>query len=243
MFKNRGKSSYLEGMTTEELSKLKTEMDDAKKAMDDEKDATKKAELEKKYNTAKDAYDNAKLESEIKDSSKSKEKDAASTKDMPDKAASSKASMPSSVGSENTVSMGAVPANEVQKPLNGKPSVKDGMSQLKPASVKDEGADPMMKNKVPGMASGYNAQKEQAYDTLNNIGGGNSAILDQQTAMVNNLKSIEPILNTAQNFLDKFENSSISKMFSGGLGNIPGMSLFTGGSGGSKTSPAPVSSE
>lgn len=246
MFKNGGKSSYLEGMTTEELSKLKTEMDDAKKAMDNEKDATKKAELEIKYNTAKNAYDNAKLENEIKETSKPNEKDAASTKDMPsmpDKPATSTPSMPSSVGSENTVSMGAVPANEVQKPLNGKPSVKDGMSQLKPASVKDEVVDPMMKNKVPGMATGYNAQKEQAYDTLNNIGGGNNAALEQQTAMVNNLKSIEPILNTAQNFLDKFENSSISKMFSGGLGNIPGMSLLTGGSGGSKTSPAPVSSE
>ena len=41
-------------------------------------------------------------------------------------------------------------------------------------------------------------------------------------------------------FLDKFENSSISKMFSGS-GGFPGMSLLTGG-GGSKTSPAPVGS-
>jgi hypothetical protein len=51
--------------------------------------------------------------------------------------------------------------------------------------------------------------------------------------MINNLKSIEPILNTAEKFLDKFENSSISKMFQNMGGSIPGMSLLTGGGGNS----------
>jgi hypothetical protein len=96
----------------------------------------------------------------------------------------------------------------------------------------------MMQIKVPGMATGYNAQKEQAYNTLASVGGGGGEMLSQQTEMINNLKSIEPILTTAQNFLDKFENSSISKMFSGG-GGFPGMSLLTGG-GANKASPAPV---
>jgi hypothetical protein len=62
-------------------------------------------------------------------------------------------------------------------------------------------------------------------------------MVNQQTEMINNLKSIEPILNTAQNFLDKFENSSISKMFSGS-GGFPGMSLLTGGGAASKAAPA-----
>jgi hypothetical protein len=130
--------------------------------------------------------------------------------------------------------MGAQPANTVKPPFvpkNG--AVKDGMSQLSPASV-----NPMAQMKEPGMASGSNAQKEQAYDMMASVGGG-SDTLTQQTEMINNLKSIEPILNTAQNFLDKFENSSISKMFSSG-GGFPGMSLLTGGAGGNKTSPAPV---
>jgi hypothetical protein len=89
-------------------------------------------------------------------------------------------------------------------------------------------------------ATGSNAQKEQALSVLSNM-GGNGDMVAQQNEMINNLKSIEPILNTAQSFLDKFENSSISKMFSGS-GGFPGMSLLTGGAGGNKTSPAPVGS-
>ena len=104
-----------------------------------------------------------------------------------------------------------------------------------------------MQQVVPGMATGYNAQKEQAFDALSSLGGTSGQgqdLLAQQNAMINNLKTIEPILNTAQNFLDKFENSSISKMFSGGLSNLPGMSLLTGGgAAGAKPSPAPVSSQ
>ena len=101
-----------------------------------------------------------------------------------------------------------------------------------------ESVDPMMQNKVPGMATGYNAQKEQAYNTLASVGGGGD-MMAQQNEMINNLKSIEPILNTAQSFLDKFENSSISKMFSGS-GGFPGMSLLTGGGASNKAAPAPV---
>ena len=148
----------------------------------------------------------------------------------------------STTGSDNTIAMGTQPANDVKQPLKNKSAIKDGMSHLSPASVNAESVDPMMKIKVPGMASGYNAQKEQAYNTLASVGGGQGGdMLSQQTEMINNLKSIEPILNTAQNFLDKFENSSISKMFSGS-GGFPGMSLLTGGgaSASNKATPAAV---
>ena len=120
-------------------------------------------------------------------------------------------------------------------------NTKDGMSQLSPASLNEESVNPMAQVSASGMASGRNAQKEQAFNMLSSVGGGGQGgdTLSQQTEMINNLKSIEPILNTAQNFLDKFENSSISKMFSSG-GGFPGMSLLTGGGGGNKTSPAPV---
>jgi hypothetical protein len=141
-------------------------------------------------------------------------------------------------GSGNTIAMGPQSANTVQQPFTNKNSIKDGMSQLSPAAVNTESVNPMMQMKAPGMATGTNAQKEQAYNMLSSVGGGGDA-LAQQTEMINNLKSIEPILNTAQNFLDKFENSSISKMFSGS-GGFPGMSLLTGGAGGNKASPAPV---
>jgi hypothetical protein len=131
--------------------------------------------------------------------------------------------------------MGAQPANTVQQPLTSGKGTKDGMSQLSPAPVGGESINPMMQ-----AATGSNAQKEQALSVLSNM-GGNGDMVAQQNEMINNLKSIEPILNTAQSFLDKFENSSISKMFSGS-GGFPGMSLLTGGAGGNKTSPAPVGS-
>lgn len=250
MVRNRQNSGFIEGMTTEEIEAAKKAMDAAKKAMDDETDPTKKADLEKKYKAAQDAYNKAK-EDQDKPASMSAPKNAPTTSTMSSSSSSSSSSMaapnPTSVGSQETVSMGTTPANEVQKPLSGKSSVKDGMSQLKPAAINSENMDPMMQQVVPGMATGYNAQKEQAFNALSSLGGTGGQgqdLLAQQNAMINNLKTIEPILNTAQSFLDKFENSSISKMFSGGLSNLPGMSLLTGGgAAGAKPSPAPVSSQ
>jgi hypothetical protein len=224
MYRNRS-YSMMEGFTPTEIATLKTKMDDAKAAMDKETDDTKKAALKVTYEAAKKAYDEA-VATAAADAS------AAS-------AAASKANpTATTTGSDNTITMGTQPANTVDQPLKGKGNVKDGMSQLSPAPVGAESVDPMMQIKVPGMATGYNAQKEQAYNTLASVGGGGSEMLSQQTEMINNLKSIEPILTTAQNFLDKFENSSISKMFSGS-GGFPGMSLLTGG-GANKASPAPV---
>jgi len=213
-----------EGFTTEEISKLKALMDDAKAAMDKESDDAKKAELKKKYEEAKKNHDEAVA---------AVAKAAASATAKPAEATPA-------VTSDETVSMGAVPANTIKEPLNGGKGAgsRDGMSQLNPAPVNGETINPMTAATASGMASGRNAQKEQALSVLSNM-GGNSDMVAQQNEMINNLKSIEPILNTAQNFLDKFENSSISKMFSGS-GGFPGMSFLTGGAGGNKTSPAPV---
>jgi len=233
MFKNRGYSAMMmEGFTQEEIVKLKTKMDDAKKEMDDEKDDTKKAALKVTYEAAKKTHDEAVATAEATESAaKSAE---ASKATMGTSATSTNTT---TTGSDNTIAMGAQPANTVKQPFTTKSSVKDGMSQLSPATVGTESGNPMMQMKAPGMATGNNAQKEQAYNMLASVGGGDA--LTQQTEMINNLKSIEPILNTAQNFLDKFENSSISKMFSGS-GGFPGMSLLTGAVGGNKASPAPV---
>jgi hypothetical protein len=231
MFKNRGYNMMMmEGFTTEEITKLKALMDDAKAAMDKaamdkETDDAKKAELKTKYEEAKKTHDDAvaKVASDAAAAVASK-----STETKPPAA---------TVNSSETFAMGAVPANSMEKPLNNSgANVKDGMSQLRPAPVSGESINPMMQ----AAASGSNAQKEQALSVLSNM-GGNGDMVAQQNEMINNLKSIEPILNTAQNFLDKFENSSISKMFSGS-GGFPGMSLLTGGAGGNKTSPAPVGS-
>jgi len=229
MYRNRSYSMMMEGFTQEEIVTLKTKMDDAKSAMDKETDDTKKAALKVTYEAAKKTYDEA-VATAAADAAAAKSTESAKPTDAKPTA--------TTTGSDNTIAMGTQPANSVNQPLKGKGNVKDGMSQLSPAPVGAESVDPMMQIKVPGMATGYNAQKEQAYNTLASVGGGGE-MLSQQTEMINNLKSIEPILTTAQNFLDKFENSSISKMFSGS-GGFPGMSLLTGGGGANKASPAPV---
>ena len=228
MFRNRGYSMMMmEGFTAKEVTDLKAVMDAAKTEMDGQTDDAKKAELKTKYEAAKKTYDDAV---------------AAVAADAIAAAAAAPATGKSTdtptVTSSDTVTMGPVSANTVQQPLSGG-KVTDGMSQLSPAPVGGESINPMMKALAPGMATGSNAQKEQALSVLSNMGGSGDMVA-QQNEMINNLKSIEPILNTAQSFLDKFENSSISKMFSGS-GGFPGMSLLTGGSG-SKTSPAPVGS-
>ena len=223
MFRNRGFSSIMmmEGFTAKEVTDLKAAMDAAKAAMDGQTDDAKKAELKTKYEAAKKTYDAAVADAAVAAVA------AGNSTVTP--------TVTPTVTSSDTVAMGAQPANTVQQPLNGGKGTKDGMSQLSPAPVGGESINPMMQ-----AATGSNAQKEQALSVLSNM-GGNGDMVAQQNEMINNLKSIEPILNTAQSFLDKFENSSISKMFSGS-GGFPGMSLLTGGAGGNKTSPAPVGS-
>ena len=233
MYRSRS-YSMMEGFTQAEIATLKTKMDDAKAAMDKETDDTKKAALKVTFEAAQNAYNEA-MATAAADAAAANAKplDAKPTA-IPTTTANPTAT---TTGSDNTIAMGTQPANSVNQPLKGKGNVKDGMSQLSPAPVGAESVDPMMQIKVPGMATGYNAQKEQAYNTMASVGGGGD-MLSQQTEMINNLKSIEPILNTAQSFLDKFENSSISKMCSGS-GGFPGMSLLTGG-GANKANPAPV---
>jgi hypothetical protein len=125
----------------------------------------------------------------------------------------------------------------------------EGLSNLSPAPVESEGNS--MLDLQKGMASGYGAQKEQAYKALASLGGGgasgagsniNAETLSNQNEMINNLKSIQPILDTAEKFLDKFENSTISKMVSN-MGSMPGMSLLTGGLGKTASPAGPVGAE
>lgn len=132
---------------------------------------------------------------------------------------------------------------------NGNKNITETLSNLSPAPVGSEGNS--MLDLQKGMAKGYGAQKEQAYKALASLGGAGAAgansnmsseALSQQSEMINNLKSIQPILDTAEKFLDKFENSSISKMFSN-MGSIPGMSLLTGGLGKTASPAAPVGAE
>jgi len=129
----------------------------------------------------------------------------------------------------NTASAPGVPTTAPKELFRKKKS--ESMTQLSPASYDGSSGDAALSSMFQGMASGATNQKDQAYNTMNSLGGANTGnLLGQQTEMINNLKSIEPILQTAEKFLDKFENSSISKMFQN-MGSMPGMSLLTGGGG------------
>jgi hypothetical protein len=140
----------------------------------------------------------------------------------------------------------ASPVSTANGNIKSNKNITEYLSNLSPAPVGSEGNS--MLDLQKGLASGYGDQKEQMYKALASLGGAGAAgttskmssdTLNQQTEMINNLKSIQPILDTAEKFLDKFENSSISKLFSS-AGSIPGMSLLTGGLG--KTS-SPVGAQ
>ena len=105
------------------------------------------------------------------------------------------------------------------------------MTDLSPASINDEDDLPV-NNRVD-----YAKTLEKAYDNLENIVGQDgvrgltsqtNTLMDQQQKLMENMKSMEPLLKTAQSFLDKFESSSMGKMFD----KIPGMSAMFGGGGG-----------
>jgi hypothetical protein len=113
-----------------------------------------------------------------------------------------------------------------KKVANGK--VAEAMTELSPASL--EGDDDLpVNNRVD-----YAKTLEKAYDNLDSLVGQDgvkgltsqtNVLMDQQQKLMENMKSMEPLLKTAQSFLDKFESSSMGKLFE----KIPGMSSMFGG--------------
>ena len=120
-------------------------------------------------------------------------------------------------------------STSTQKPLTNGPV--EPMTELNPASINDDDDLPI-NNRVD-----YAKTLETAYDNLENLVGQDgvrgltsqtNTLMDQQQKLMENMKSMEPLLKTAQSFLDKFESSSMGKMFD----KIPGMSAMFGGGGG-----------
>ena len=109
-------------------------------------------------------------------------------------------------------------------------TTKEPMTELSPASLDDEDDLPV-NNRVD-----YAKTLEKAYDNLENLVGKEgvngltsqtNVLMEQQQKLMENMKSMEPLLKTAQSFLDKFESSSMGKLFE----KIPGMSSMFGGGG------------
>lgn len=119
---------------------------------------------------------------------------------------------------------------------NGKKATtKEPMTELSPASLDDEDDLPI-NNRVD-----YAKTLEKAYDNLEDLVGKDgvngltsqtTVLMDQQQKLMENMKSMEPLLKTAQSFLDKFESSSMGKLFE----KIPGMSSMFGGASGAQPS-------
>lgn len=124
-------------------------------------------------------------------------------------------------------------STSTQKPLT------EPMTELSPANINDDDDLPV-NNRVD-----YAKTLETAYDNLENLVGQDgvrgltsqtNTLMDQQQKLMENMKSMEPLLKTAQSFLDKFESSSMGKIFD----KIPGMSAMFGGGGGGAAAPKAV---
>jgi hypothetical protein len=143
--------------------------------------------------------------------------------------ASTKASKKVAASASSTAA--AVPTGE-----KNAGTTKEPMTELSPASLDDEDDLPV-NNRVD-----YAKTLEKAYDNLENLVGKDgvngltsqtNVLMEQQQKLMENMKSMEPLLKTAQSFLDKFESSSMGKLFE----KIPGMSSMFGG-GGAQSQPS-----
>jgi hypothetical protein len=94
---------------------------------------------------------------------------------------------------------------------------KEGMNgNLAPAKFNDDSDDDADVSPFPGNNQQRNAQMERAHDSLQNIGGANGAmnmkteeVMKQQQVLMDNIKTMQPFLETAERFLDKFNMKGI----------------------------------
>lgn len=98
---------------------------------------------------------------------------------------------------------------------------KEGMNgKLAPAKFNDDDEDEGSASPFPGTKAEANAQMERAHDSLQNIGGAGGAgansmklqtaeVMQQQKVLMDNIKTMQPFLETAERFLDKFNMKGI----------------------------------
>lgn len=114
---------------------------------------------------------------------------------------------------------------------------KEGMNgKLAPAKFNDDSDDEGDSSPFPGTKSQNNAQMEKAHDALQNIGTGSSGamksqteeVMKQQKMLMDNIKTMQPFLETAERFLDKFNMKGIDGLL-GKIGMGGGASNATTG--------------
>jgi hypothetical protein len=153
-------------------------------------------------------------------------KDAADAKDAKDAVADAKDAAPSPSPSPSPSSS---PSPSVPKPTKSdskKTSAekkKEGMNgKLAPAKFNDESDDDGDASPFPGNNADRNGQMEKAHDTLQNISSGagvgagaggmklqTEEVMKQQKMLMDNIKVMQPFLETAERFLDKFNMKGI----------------------------------
>jgi len=91
---------------------------------------------------------------------------------------------------------------------------KEGMNgKLAPAKFNDDSDDEG--DALPGTNAQRNAQMEKAHDALQNIGSSGAMklqteeVMKQQKVLMDNIKTMQPFLETAERFLDKFNMKGI----------------------------------
>ena len=121
---------------------------------------------------------------------------------------------------------------------------KEGMNgKLAPAKFNDDSDDEgdTASSPFPGTNAQKNAQMEKAHDALQNIGNGGGMqmqteeVMKQQKVLMDNIKVMQPFLETAERFLDTFNMKGIDGL----LGKI---GMGGGGSGGGGSAAAASSS-
>lgn len=151
--------------------------------------------------------------------------DADADKDA-DKAVTNEAdAAPKDAAAKDAVAKDAAKPSDAPKPTPTKSKKtsgeKEGMNgKLAPANFNDDDEDEGTASPFPGTKAERNAQMERAHDSLQNIGGGAGAganamklqtaeVMQQQKVLMDNIKTMQPFLETAERFLDKFNMKGI----------------------------------
>jgi hypothetical protein len=108
---------------------------------------------------------------------------------------------------------------------------KEGMNgKLAPAKFNDDSDDDGDASSAPflnGTTAQKNAQMEKAHDALQSMGNGamqvqTEEVLKQQKMLMDNIKVMQPFLETAERFLDKFNMKGIDGLLGKiGMGSTP----------------------
>jgi hypothetical protein len=127
-----------------------------------------------------------------------------------------------------TTSSDPKPTNQASKKTSGEKK-KEGMNgKLAPAKFNDADADDDEGDATPFSNTPAQQAKnvERAHDNLQNMGGmGVSAeqteqVMQQQKILMDNMKTMQPFLETAERFLDKFNMKGIDGLL-GKIGSSP----------------------